>query len=338
MLVVLLVALGACQPSTGAAATLSYHFADRLFAGGCETTSQCVVIGHSTRPAGTRVLVVRNGRVLRGVTPSGTDYGNNTAVSCPSRRGCVAALPLNGGWGVVVTTVDGSGRVLTTRVGAPNGVQFNAISCVTLSSCELAGVSTNGDIAMAHWSGKRRGPVSYAMPPPLQGNAFGEGNDLPTVSCSASQCEVALNYGLLDNPPQEPNQAYLVHLRHGAVDASQWLSGLAVSSLSCGTTRLCWAIVAASDGSSGPQLTPIDNGVVGSPGPLNVPASALACWSFTCAVVGKDQLTIFVSGVQTVVQTVAATSYLYTVTPGPGGVFAAIGSAEPSGSVLAIFH
>lgn len=338
VLMVLLVVVGAWVSPTAMAATLHYHFSDRLFAVGCETASQCMVTAHSAHPVGTRVLVVRNGRVLRVVTPPGTDYGNNTSVSCPSRRGCVAALPLDGGWGVAVATVDGSGRVVTKRVGAPNGVQFNAVSCVTLTLCELAGLSTNGDIAMAFWNGKRRGQVFYATPPPLQGHTFGDGTDLPTVSCSASQCVVALNYALLDNPPQEPYQAFLVHLRRGAIDASEWLSGFAVSSLSCGTNRLCWAIVTDSDGSSGPQLTSIDNGVVGSPDPLTVPATALACWSFTCAMVGNAQITTFVSSAQTAVQAVPTASYFATVTAGPHGVFAAIASARPSGSVLAIFH
>jgi hypothetical protein len=335
---VVLAFFAACLPSTAMAATLhSYHLSGRLFAVGCETVSQCVVTGHSTHPAGTRVLVVRNGRVLRAATPRDTDYGNNTAVSCPSHRGCIAALPPAGGWGVVLAMVDSAGRITTHRVPAPAGVQFNSIACVTLSSCELAGTSVaHGAIAMATWTGEHRGRVLYANPPPPPGHSFGLGNDIPSVSCSASQCEVALNFALLDNPQRNAYQAFLVHLRHGTVDGSQWASGETVSSLSCATNRVCWAIVNPSEGPSGSQLAPIDNGTPGTPRPLDVPANALACWSLTCAVAGNDQITTFASGEQTGAHTVPAASELFAVAAGPHRVFAALGSATPAGSVLAI--
>ena len=108
--------------------------------------------------------------------------------------------------------------------------------------------------------------------------------------------------------------------------------------LSCGTNRLCWAIVTAPDGSSAPQLTTIDNGVPQTPGPLDVPGVSLACRSFTCAVVGDDHITIFVSGKQTAVQTVPTASFLSAAAAGPRGMFATVGSAKPNGSVLAISH
>jgi hypothetical protein len=153
-----------------------------------------------------------------------------------------------------------------------------------------------------------------------------------------AQCEVALNYALLDNPQQNAHQAFLVHLRHGTIHGAKWASGRAVSSLSCATNHLCWAILTAADGSSNPQLTPLDDGVLGPPGPLDVPARALACWSLTCDVVGSDQITTFVSGDQTTLQTVPTASNVFAAAAGPHGVFAAISGAEHSGSVLAISH
>lgn len=231
MCTTLIAVVGACVPSSGIAATLrSYHFSGRLFAVGCETVFRCVVTGHSNHPAGTRVLVVRNGKVLRSVTPTGTDYGNNSSVSCPGRVGCIAALPPAGGWGVVLATVDAGGRITTKRASAPTGVVFNSISCATLASCELVGISANGGIAMATWNGSRRGRLTYAIPPPPPGHTtYGVGNELPTVSCSAFQCEVVLNYAV-DPLLHDAHQAFLVHLRHGRIDRSQWASGVAVSS------------------------------------------------------------------------------------------------------------
>jgi hypothetical protein len=338
VIVALFALVAVCVSSTAVAASLrSYHYSDSLYAVGCESASQCVVTAHSAHPAGTRVLVIRNGKVLRAVTPKGTDSGNNTAVSCPSRRGCVAALPTADGRGLVVATVDGDGGIITKRVGAPIGVQFNSVSCVTLTACELAGAG-NVALAIAPWNGKRRGPISYVNPPP-PGHTYGEGNRLPTISCSASQCEAVFDYAT-DPLLHDTYEAFLVHLRHGKIDRSGWASGVAVSSLSCGTSRFCWALVTTSDGSSGPQLAQIDDGVLGTPGPLSVPAVGLACWSFTCAVVGDNQITTFISGHQTTVQTVSRALALEVAGAGPRGVFAGVGSAEPSGygSVLAISH
>ena len=338
VIVGLFACVGVCGSADAQAAVLrSYHYADVLYAVGCESASQCVVTAHSARPVGTRVLVIRSGKVLRALTPNGTGYGDNTSVSCPSRRGCVAALPTADDRGVVIATVDSAGRITTKRIGAPIGVAFNSVSCVTPTACELAGTASVG-LALAPWNGQRRGPISYVNPP-APGHTYGEGNRLPSVSCSASQCEAVFDYAT-DPLLHDAYEAFLVHLRHGRIDRSGWAPGVAVSSLSCGTNHSCWALATNPDGSSGPELARIEDGVLDAPSPLSVPGLSLACWSFTCAVVGGNQISTLISGHQSTVQTVTRANQLEVATSGPGGLFASVGAAEPPGhgSVLAISH
>jgi hypothetical protein len=161
----------------------------------CSSARNCYAVGEYT-PKGTNATAALiehwNGATWskqNAPVPSGTTFGELTAVSCPSATFCVAVG--TDGSGVLIERWTGSGWSKTTPRSAPSAMLYG-VSCPSASSCFAVGsnLTTSGGSLVERWNGKTWSQSTTPVPrnasyPGLQG-----------VSCvSATHCLAVGGYG-----------------------------------------------------------------------------------------------------------------------------------------------
>jgi hypothetical protein len=154
----------------------------------CPSTRNCYAVGEYT-PKGTSVSVPLiehwNGATWskqNAPVPSGTTFGELTAVSCPSAKFCVAVG--TDGSGALIERLTASGWSRTTPRSAPSAMLYG-VSCPSASSCFAVGsnLTARGGSLALRWNGRAWSQSTTPVPR----NASYAG--LQAVSCvSAAHC------------------------------------------------------------------------------------------------------------------------------------------------------
>ena len=297
----------------------------------CVNASSCFAVGYySTASSPARALIERwNGTkwaTVAAPNPTGSVEVYLNGVSCVSASSCFAV-----GY---FTTGSSTGHVLTERwngtkwfaVGAPNpsgatGAYFDAVSCVSASTCAAVGYSYNSTAThtlAARWSGTRWSVVATPNP-------NGDDPDLVGVSCtSATNC---LAVGFYTTPGF--SDATLAERWNGTKwsllgsvnpkNSDSYLNGV-----SCASATSCMA-VGVSYGATGPGGTLVErwNGSswsnVASPNPAgsgDAYLNGVRCASATnCVAVGAYAA----ASDSTLVQRWNGSSWAVVASPNPAG-------------------
>ena len=161
----------------------------------CSSARNCYAVGEYT-PKGTNHFVPLiehwNGTAWskqNAPVPSGTTFGELTAVSCRSATVCVAVG--TDGSGVLIERLTASGWSKTTPRSAPTASLYG-VSCPSASSCFAVGsrLTTSGGSLVERWNGRTWSGSTTPVP-------HGAANaGLQSVSCvSATHCLAVGNYG-----------------------------------------------------------------------------------------------------------------------------------------------
>ncbi len=160
----------------------------------CSSARNCYAVGNYT-PKGTGEFLPLtehwNGSSWSrqsAPVPSGTTFGELTAVSCPTAKFCAAAG--TDGNGELIERLTASGWSKTTPRSAPSAMLFG-VSCPSASSCLAVGsaLTTFGGSVGERWNGLAWSAFTTPVPP-------GDSNaGLDAVSCvSASHCLAVGSY------------------------------------------------------------------------------------------------------------------------------------------------
>ena len=125
----------------------------------CLTAHRCVAVGYRGGKAPGQVVTVVSGKQERVTTvPSAS---NLFAVSCPNRFGCWAiGSPRIGRRNYVLVKISAAGSVTrVTTVRVQGGVSLGSMSCASMTSCEIFGITTDAYSFnrwyFASWTGTR---------------------------------------------------------------------------------------------------------------------------------------------------------------------------------------
>jgi hypothetical protein len=163
--VLALSATGAAQAAPAAIA--NHKVAGTQSAISCLTATRCVAAGEAPHGHGD-VVSVDNGRPgpITIVRSAAQIY----AVSCPSSAGCWALGVQNSGAHAVLVKIESTGKVSKSlTVTVPAGVGIVGISCVSMTSCEVAG-GNGHTLEVGTWNGSKlhlysaKGPRGSSLP------------------------------------------------------------------------------------------------------------------------------------------------------------------------------
>jgi hypothetical protein len=320
--------------SAEAATPTSHHVSGSEIQVSCLTATRCVAVGTSglhgnvdtlTSGAQTHSTVVRSSEVLE-------------SVSCPTRSGCWAVGPQTGGANLLLVRINSSGRVAKAiKVKAPTGDVLGALSCVSMTSCELAGVSfftSPQGIAVGSWNGRRLTSVHT-----VRGPRGASSTSIESISCWRSHCAV-VGFAHLSGLKFD---GVVVTTSGGKPGRLHTAASDLFYGVSCVSATRCYADGFGSGSTAGLVVT-LNRGAASH---RHVLATAdlfsIECAGSTCVAAGKvldNSAPAFYDGVLQPVSAGALSGSLTTVSVsggytgiarrGPG--FAAIGASQGSGS------
>jgi hypothetical protein len=321
------VALAGAGPAQAAAIT------NRRLAGmdslvGCLSATRCVVAGQSASGHG-EIIPVEGGVPGRGTVVRSTLQFD--AISCPSRAGCWALGVTNDNAKPVLVLVSAAGRVARVVTLSPRGAPtLTAISCVSLTDCEVAGGAGSGGppfpIEVGSWNGSRLRVQTVATP------ANSTQTLIAQISCHGSLC-LAVGYAEYGS---EVELGAVLSISRGHPGKAHTTPQSQLVSVSCVSDSTCYAVGADTDGAG--VLVTIRNGKVSAPRATAADPAGIACVGSRCAVAGQvtsgsgliGELVPVLSGrvAGPAVGEPVVLGYSDITSRGSLGGFAAIGSAQ----------
>jgi len=321
-----------------AAKVKNYKLSGLQFYLSCMTATRCVAIGDSGSGHGT-VLPISNGKQghLTTVTASLGLY----AISCPSSAGCWA-IGTDAGRAPLLLKISPTGLVAQTITpSVPPHVVLDAISCVSMTVCGVAGSyqvrpSTPGSIEIGSWNGTKLSLHRVANPKGTQTAIY-------KISCYRSYCE-AVGYA---NSGTSAVSGLVLTTSGGKPGKVRLTKNDAFDAVSCVSTSRCYA-----DGNrrgGGGVIVTVTKGVASHPQTTgSTDLFGIACHGTFCTASGEVQPpkgSRFVGALITVssgkikgseLRVRASAGFNDVATRGSGKGFAAIGPAPKSGSVLTV--
>jgi hypothetical protein len=300
----------------------------------CLRPSRCVAVGYGRHHG--QVVVLINGKQVR---LSYVAAGKLFAVSCPSREGCWAIGAGKGGANLV--QLGSTGRVWLGSIGKvirqvavklPAGVTLSQISCVSMTSCEMAGQNNStptGAIDVASWNGRKLHLTGFAP--------FGSYTSMGGISCWQTTCVAVGNVG----EGSALSTGVTVTVKRGRPGPLQMtnMNNDLFAAVSCVSSSTCYAAGSNGDG----IVVTLTNGIPVHKQDFPWFMFGIECAGATCRAAGDDFAHPLNNGV-----IVTLTNGVATGSPvvdhavsgflSPGGMarrgngFAAIGGARTVGS------
>jgi hypothetical protein len=317
-------ALAATGPAQAATSTHSVPGIDAAVS--CLTATRCMVAGQATSGHGV-IIPVDDGVPGRGAVVKSTM--GFSAISCPSRAGCWALGLTNENAESVLAEVTFAGRV--TRVITLSSAKvpaLTAISCTSMSACEVAGGSLFSGppfgIAVGSWNGSRLRVQTVASP------ANATDTMITQISCHRGYC-VAVGYGQYGS---EVELGAVLTISRGHPGKAHATLQSVLSSVSCVSDSTCYAVGANPDGAG--VLVTIRDGKVSAARPTPAALAGIACVGSRCTVAGQaasgsiGELAAASAGRLTGPPATEPAVFAYNEIAGRGplGGFAAIGTAQ----------
>lgn len=260
-------------PASGAIGT--YQITGVEDAIGCLTPHRCVAVGYGGGSAPGRVVTIVGGKQT-GVSLV-RSASNLVAVSCLAHVGCWAiGSPRPGHRDWVLVKISPLGKVTSvTGARVAGGVGLDAISCSSMTSCEIFGTAPSVEYFttwyLTSWSGRKLGAShvlgSYATDGP-------EG-----VSCWHATC-VAV--GESSGPEQFSQGGIVVTTRGGKLRQVHELDNEGFADASCVSSAICYAVGFIYTTMYVPVLVILDHGAVTGIHDLTGVPSGIECAGATC--------------------------------------------------------
>jgi len=251
---------------------------------GCVTAHRCMAVGYGGGTAAGQVVTVVGGKQVRvSVVPSAS---NLVAVSCPNRFGCWAiGSPRIGHRNFVLVKISPVGGVRSvTRVRVQGGASLNEISCTSMTSCELFGItltnSYHNNWYFFAWTGQKLSRPYFVKPPEVSYLAPGG------ISCWRETCvAVGASTG---GGSASPTVDGIITTSNGVPSTARTGGGTGFSDVSCVSSSTCYATTLGSfTATPGNTVVTLDNGVAGNVQSLPTYwGSSIACAGATCWAAG----------------------------------------------------
>jgi len=196
----------------------------------CMTATRCVAVGSSNDQG--LVVSLDNGKQSH-ATPVAAEYLDS--VSCPSASGCWAVgLGLNDS-GLVLVKIGPTGKVAKPITEtAPYANLLSWISCVSISSCEVAGtdvLATPSVPEIASWNGKKL--TIHRLAPPKGSTS----SNIQGVSCWRTTCYVVGSYTYGD----DELAGIVLTVSNGKPGQAHTIAGDGLIGVSCVSASTCYA-------------------------------------------------------------------------------------------------
>jgi hypothetical protein len=212
--------------------------------------------------------------VLRGSSVIGS-------VSC-RKKGCWAIGYPRRGAGAYLVKISAAGRPVAERTLAlPTGTVLGAISCASMTSCEIAGTINRirpAAIEIGTWNGTRLHLYRITVIGSTQVS-------MPGVSCSHSNCEAAGNARLGSAEP--PVVQGLILTIAGGRPGTLHTSDYGLDHISCVSATTCYA-------TGGDALYTVTGGVTADPQPITgrygLGWSGIECQGGNCEAAGGQDV------------------------------------------------
>jgi hypothetical protein len=244
---------------------------------GCLTAHRCMAVGYRGGSAPSQVVLVVAGRQVRVSTVRSSS--NLFAVSCPNRFGCWAlGAPRIGRRNYVLVKISPAGTVRSvTRVRVQGGASLAAISCTTMTSCELFGTTlTPGYLNNWYffaWSGKK------LSQPYIDGVGYtGSYDAAGGISCRQAACVAVGTW--IGAGSGRPTRDAIITTRNGVPGGIATPPGRGFSGVSCMSSSICYATT--NDG----LVVTLNDGVPGSMQNLPFGGSSIECAGAICWAAG----------------------------------------------------
>jgi hypothetical protein len=278
-------AAGAATARSTAAAAAAQALGNYRISGdedaiGCLTAHRCVAVGYGGGKAPGQVVTVVAGKQVR--VAAARPASNLVGVSCPDRFGCWALGPVREGhrtWALV--KIGSTGRVTkVTSVRLPRSFAQGSISCTSMTSCELFGITNTtagfNDFYLASWNGSRLSQPTLVGQYELFSDMAGG------ISCWQTTC-VAVGAYYCPGSVCYQWQYAIMTTSNGKLEAFDPLTtGGTLSGVSCVSASTCYATT-----TNGTVLT-LDDGAVESTAPEPVSGGAsIECAGTTCWAAAK---------------------------------------------------
>jgi hypothetical protein len=237
----------------------------------CLTASRCVAAG--SRGSHGVVVTLAGGAQSHVAVLSGSSVVYS--VSCPSTSGCWAIGHPVRGAGAYLVKISSAGRPAAWRtVPVPTGTTLGAISCASMTSCQVAGADNQlrpAAVEIGTWNGTRLHLYRVRVTGSTEVSMAG-------ISCWHSDCE-AVGSARLGSAGTD----MIVTTKGGKPSTLNIDSGYALSSISCISATRCYAAGAA-------VLVTVTEGVPADPqvvaGGWN--GNAIECTSGGCEAAGGE--------------------------------------------------